>query len=90
MIPSNFAVNTNGNKLVCVISELKDKYKIENPIKSDLLMPTSSGDDLGNVKTVVMWNETAWRTKIAKPNPSFVQLRFPRRYLYPTAVYILF
>ena len=83
-IPHIIHVESKGNYLSGIINEIKTKYNFSNPIKNGMIIPTSSKEELGDVGTVVLWNENVFRTRLEGDN-IYVQLMFPNRYLFINA-----
>ena len=76
-------IHDSGNELKGIIYTLKTKYKIYDPISSNVVVPQSYGQELGNIGTLVLWNESRWRT--GQYSDAWVQLTFPNRKIIPTA-----
>ena len=75
-------VTPQGNEFRGIFYQLKNKYHIADPIR-DGVYPSSFGTEFGNIGTLVMWNETKWRTDQDKN--AYAMLSFPDRKIIPTA-----
>lgn len=74
-----------GNSLRGIIYQIVNKYGIKNPLTSKIIeldSPTTKG---GELETIVLWNNDCWKTYIEKPNEAYVQMKFPGRFLFPSA-----
>ena len=72
------------NELNGIISKIKNVYKI-NPINDEYVIPSSSGGDVGNVNTVVLWDNYLHQTCVLSNAIAWIQLSFPKGYIYPNA-----
>ena len=73
----------SGSELKGIIYEIKQKYGITDPIKSNIVLASSNGNNENTHDVVVLWNKNSWQSKAAE-NP-WVQLDFPKNYIRPTA-----
>ena len=74
------------HELKGIIYVMKNTLKITNPIESGWITPsnTSDGRIVGNIGTVVMWNNTQYATCKSNGFP-YLQLSFPRGLIRPIA-----
>ena len=86
-LPLTLSAAPQGNTLNGIIYKIKNTYKIEDPIASKVVVPSSIGDSThptysDPLKAHVLWN-TTYGSKRTKD--SWVQLSFPGRTVYPVA-----
>ena len=82
-LPSYFNVQTQGNELKGIIYEIKEKYKIDNPVSAKIIEPKSIGASTGSLDSIVLWNEDVFSTSVVEN--AWIQIGFPRRFIFPTA-----
>lgn len=87
MIASSITVPLiTTNELNGIIYELKNKYKID-PINDNYIIPSAVNDKQGTRTTIVTWSSYIYRAAGSNgdKNDAWVQLTFPRGYIFPTA-----
>ena len=84
----NFNVDAKlevANALNGIISKLKNVYNI-TPIDEEYVVPSSnSGGGQGKVKTLVLWDNYLYQTCGYSEAGTWMQLSFPKGYIYPNA-----
>ena len=76
-------ISSKGNPPDGIITEIKSKHNVIDPIQSKIVIPTASSSYSNYaVSTVIFWNAPNWHTKGEKG--SYLQLQFPRRKIYLT------
>ena len=87
MIPSKLKVPlVTKSALNGIIYKLKNEFNV-NPIDDFYVVPTASSVNSGfDVKTIVSWDAAAFQTSPgSESNLPWIQLNFPRSYIFPTA-----
>ena len=73
----------SGDELKGIIYTLRTRYKIDDPMSSHIVVPQSYGQELSDIRTLIFWNASKWRTGMH--SDAWVQLTFPNRKIIPTA-----
>ena len=79
------ATQRDNSSLSGIIYEIVNTYKIKDPISSKIVIPSASSNTDGNVRTLVLWDSFLWRTVKTIGVEPYFQLKFPKRYVIPTA-----
>ena len=80
---TTISASPQGNFLKGIIHYIKNGLGINDPIASNIVIPSAMGSALGDQKTLVLWDSDCF---LATTNAnSWVQLSFPGRYIFPSA-----
>ena len=71
------------NGLNGIINKLKSVYKVD-PITEEYVIPSSNDNCLGNVNTLVLWDNYVFQACGNGIKP-WIQLSFPKGYIFPNA-----
>ena len=81
-LPITIFASPQGNVLKGIIYEIKETYRINDPIASNIVTPSTIGNVAGDAKNLIFWNA---QLRTTRTTGSWFQLTFPGRHLFPTA-----
>lgn len=84
-LPKVIGPVTPKDGLLSIIYELKNTYEIADPISKNIVIPSSSKVNQGNIESMINWNAEVFQTGLKKGENVYFQLAFLSRYLFPTA-----
>ena len=79
----DIVASPQGDVLKGIIYKLKNVFKINDPISSNYVVPSSIGTRSGDIKSLVIWDDITYGA--TNVQNSWVQLSFPNRFIFPTA-----
>ena len=77
-------VLSTGHQLNGIISVLRDKYNIYDPISENIIIPYSNANMYNTANNTVLWRNY-WCSAFGNESYTvYMQFAFPNRYFFPT------
>ena len=74
-------IKANGNYLSSIFYQIINKFKVSNPITSEIVELSTNGELLGSIEDVVLW-ESDFYSYLTTGVDVYLQMKFPGRYLH--------